>query len=152
MDWSKMIISPIHKKGDKSNPENYRAIALLSIPGKVFNKILVERIKDQTEEAIKETQFGFRPGRGTTDAIFVIRQLMEKAREHKIPLHFNFIDFKSAFDTIWRIALWKMLRAIGVNTKIVDIIEYMYEKTKRAVLINNNLTEWFQVMIGVRLT
>ena len=51
-----MIINPIHKKGDKSNPENYRAIALLSIQGKVFNKILLERIKDQTEEAIKETR------------------------------------------------------------------------------------------------
>ena len=100
MDRSKMIINSIHKKGDKSNPENYRATALLSNPGKVFHKILLERIKDQTEEAIKETQFRFRPGRGTTDAIFVIRQLMEKAREHKIPLHFNFIDFKSAFDTI----------------------------------------------------
>ena len=105
MDWSKMIVSPIHRKSDKSNPENYRAIALLSVPGNVFNKILLERIKDRTEEAVKDTQFGFRPGRGTTDAIFVVRQLMEKAREHKIPLHFKFIDFKSAFDTIWRNAL-----------------------------------------------
>ena len=43
-----------------------------------------------------------------------------------------------------------MLQAIGVNTKIVDIIEYMYEKTEWAVLISNSLTEWFQAMIGVR--
>ena len=135
-----MIINPIHKKGDKSNPENYRAIALLSIPGKAFNKILLERIKDQTGKAIKETQFGFRPGRGTRYAIFVIRQLMEKVRERKIPLHFNFIDFKSTFDTIWRNSSWKMIRPIGVNTKIVDIIEYMYENTECVVLIKNNLT------------
>ena len=51
MDRSKMIISQIPKKGDKSNPGNYRAIALLSIQGKVF----IERKKDQTEEAIKKT-------------------------------------------------------------------------------------------------
>ena len=101
-----MIINPIHKKGDKSNPENYRAIALLSVLGKVFNKILLERVKDQTEETIKEIQLGFRPGRGTTDAIFVIRQLMEKAREHKIELHLNFINFKLTFDTICLNALW----------------------------------------------
>ena len=75
---------------------------------------------------------------------------MEKTKEDKIPLHFNFIDFKSVFDTIWHNALWKMLRTIGGNTKIVDIIEYMYEKTECAVLINNNLTEWFKVMIIVR--
>ena len=125
MGWSKMIISPIHQKGDKSNQENYGAITLLSIQEKVF----IERKKDQTEEAIKKTQFGFRPERGATDAIFAIRQLMEKEREHRIPLHFIFIGFKSAFDTICCNALWEMLRAIGVNTKIVDIIEYMYEKT-----------------------
>ena len=42
-DWSKMIITPIHKKGDTLNAENYRANALLSIPGKVFFKILICR-------------------------------------------------------------------------------------------------------------
>ena len=75
---------------------------------------------------------------------------MEKTKERKIPLQFNFIDFKLVFDTIWRNALWKMLRTIGVNTKIIDIIEYMYQKTECAVLINNSLTECFKVMIGVR--
>ena len=58
---------------------------------------------------------------------------MEKARERKIRLHSNFIDFKLAFDFVWCNALWKMLRAIGVNIKIIDIIEYMYEKTECAV-------------------
>ena len=35
-DWSRMLVAPIHKKGDKRDPANYRAIALLSIPGKIF--------------------------------------------------------------------------------------------------------------------
>ena len=101
-DWSKMIITPIHKKGDKLNAANYRAIALLSIPGKIFCKILMNRCSHIIESSMSDSQFGFRPGRGTTDAIFIIRQLIEKAKEHQIPLHFHFIDFKVAFDTIWR--------------------------------------------------
>ena len=40
LEWSKMIAAPVHKKGNKTDPSNYRAISLLSIPGKVFSHIL----------------------------------------------------------------------------------------------------------------
>ena len=72
---------------------------------------------------------GFRPGRGTVDAIFIVRQIMEKACEKKIPLYFHFIDFKAAFDTILRKALWKVLKSIGVSSKIGNILTYMYTNT-----------------------
>ena len=45
LDWSKMIVTPIHKKGSKLDPSNYRAILLTSIPGKIFTHILLQRIK-----------------------------------------------------------------------------------------------------------
>ena len=83
-DWARMLVIPIHKKGDKLNPGNYRAISLLSIPGKVFSRILLNRIKLKTEEATGESQFSFRPGRGTADAIFIVRQVIEKAQEHHV--------------------------------------------------------------------
>ena len=92
-DWSRMMVTPIHKKGDKMDPNNYRAIALLSIPGKVFCRILMDRSSDIIERSLSESQPGFRPNRGTTDAIFIARQIIEKAREHQVPIHFHFIDF-----------------------------------------------------------
>ena len=149
-EWSKMLVTPIHKKGDWHDTTNFRAIALLSIPGKVFNSIILQKIREKTEAFSSETQFGFRPNRGTVDAIFVIRQIMQKTRERGVKLHFHFIDFKSAFDTVWRQAMWKMLRSIGVPKKLVNVIEKMYEYTQCAVVINGQLTEWFQVMVGVR--
>jgi hypothetical protein len=149
-DWQKMLVSPIHKKGDKLDPANYRAISLLSIPGKVFSRILLNKMKAKVEEALGESQFGFREGRGTVDAIFVVRQIMEKAKEHQVDIHFHFIDFKAAFDTIWREALWKMLRAIGISSKIVNIIKNLYLDTKCAVVIDGQITNWFTVNVGVR--
>ena len=149
-DWSRMLVTPIHKKGDRKDPANYRAISLLSIPGKVFSKIILNRMKLKTEEAMKNRQFGFRQGRGTVDAIFIVRQIIEKAREQQVPLHFNFIDFKSAFDTVWRKALWRMMIAIGVDKKIVNIIEALYKDTECAIVIDGHITEWFKVNIGVR--
>ena len=149
-EWSKMIVTPIHKKGNKLDPENYRAISLLSIPSKVFCQVMLTRMKEKTEMHIKDNQFGFRLGRGTVDAIFIVRQIMEKARERNIAVHFHFVDFKAAFDTIWRKALWKMLRAIGIPEKMVNIIKIMYKHSECAVTIDGNLTAWFKVKVGVR--
>ena len=64
--------------------------------------------------------------------------------------YFNFIDLKSAFDTVWRKALWRMMIAIGVDTKIVNIIEALYKDTECAIVIDGHITEWFKVNIGVR--
>ena len=66
-----MIVTPVHKKGKKTR---------LSIPGKVFSHILLQRIKQKSEEFTKENQYGFRPNRGTVDAIFIVRQIIEKAK------------------------------------------------------------------------
>ena len=79
-----------------------------------------------------------------------MRQIIEKAKERKVNLHFNFIDFKSAFDIIWRKALWKMLAHIGINKKTIKILEKLYENSKCAVTIDGKLTEWFSVLVRVR--
>ena len=96
-DWARMLVTPNHKKGNKLNPGNYRGNSLLSIQGKIFSRILLNRMKLKTEEATGESQFGFRPGRGTVDAIFIVRQVIDKAQEHCVSLNFNFVDFKAAF-------------------------------------------------------
>ena len=122
----------------------------MSIPGKVFSHILLQKIKQKSEKFTKENQYGFRPNRGTVDAIFIVRQTIEKAKERKANLHFNFIDFKSAFDTISRKALWKMLAHISIDKRIIKILERFDENSKCAVTIDGKLTEWFSVLVGVR--
>ena len=77
-------------------------------------------------------------------------KIIEKAKERRIPIHWNFVDFKAAFDTIWRDALWRCLRSIGTDKVLVDLIESMYKQTKCAVMVNGKVTEWFDVFVGVR--
>ena len=95
-DWSKLIIDLMHKKGDRTLPCSYCAIALTCATGKIFIRILQMRIAPKVEEK----QFGFRPGRSNTDAIFIKRQLTEKAKDHQQDTYIHFVDFKSAFDTM----------------------------------------------------
>jgi len=96
-EWGKAIIIPIHKKKDKTDCKNYRGISLLNVPGKIYTKILQERLQRYMEEVVAEEQAGFRRGRGTIDQIFVIRQLTEKYFDKNRTLYNNFVDFFIAF-------------------------------------------------------
>src|SRR6218665_3332833 len=147
-DWGKAIIVPLHKKGDRAVCSNYRAISLLSVPGKVYTKVLQQRWKRDVEESMSEEQAGFRKGRGTTDQIFVIMQLSEKHIKQNRTLYNNLIDYKQAFDSVWQVGLWRVMRYCGVPEELVTLIEDLYSKS--AVRIEGELTEWFRIKVGVR--
>ena len=149
-DWGKAIIVPIHKKKDKTICSNYRGISLLSVPGKVYTRVLQQRLRRYVEEIVGEEQAGFRRGRGTVDQIFTIRQLAEKYYEKNKVIYNNFIDFRQAFDSIWQRGLWRVMRNYGIPEELVELLEDLYSKTVSAVRVDGELTEWFRVHVGVR--
>ncbi len=70
---------PLYKgKGDKFECSSFRGISLLSVVGKVYGRVLVERIRCGTKSMISEEQSGFRKGRGYMDQLFVVKQVCEK--------------------------------------------------------------------------
>ena len=75
---------------------------------------------------IDEMQFGFVPGKGSTDAIFIVRQLQEKYISVKNPLFFAFVDLEKAFDRVPRKVLWWALKSLRVEEWAVQIIQVMY--------------------------
>ena len=77
-----------------------------------------------------EQQFGFMPNRSTTDAIFALRQLVEKYREGQEDLHCIFIDLEKANDRVPRQELWDCLRMKDVEEKYIRIIQDMYKDSK----------------------
>ena len=69
--------------------------------------------------SIDDSQFGFIPGRGTTDTIFVVRQLQEKYLAASKRLYMAFVDLKKAFDQVPPKIIWWALRKLGVEEWIV---------------------------------
>ena len=82
--WHDSRVAMLFKKGDPADCSNYRPISLLCIGNKLFAMILLQRLRDAgAEEALWPTQFGFRRGRGTLDALFVARRVIEESMELK---------------------------------------------------------------------
>ncbi|VDO89603.1 unnamed protein product, partial [Schistosoma margrebowiei] len=128
MDWKEGHVVKIPKKGDLSKCENYRGITLLSIPGKVFKRVLLNRMKDAVDAQLRDQQAGFRKDRSCTDQIATLRIIVEQSVEWNSSLYINFIDSEKAFYSVDRRTLWKLLRHYGVPEKIVNIIRNSYDE------------------------
>jgi hypothetical protein len=150
VDWQTGIITPLFKKGDHRECKNYRGITLLSIPGKLYARILELRIRETLENTIEESQCGFRTHRGTQDLIFTIRQISEKTIETGREVHLCFIDLEKAFDRIKREDVWKSLRNRGIDEKTIKQIESLYETSKSYVRTRNETSSTFETGIGLR--
>ena len=75
-EWKEGYLIKIPKKCDLSRCENFRGITLMSVPGKVFNRIILERMKGEVDNTLREEQAGFRQHRSCTDQIATLRIIL----------------------------------------------------------------------------
>jgi len=85
--------------------DNWRGISLLDVMGKLFARILNDRLQTVVEDFVADSQCGFRVGRGCIDIIFCVRQIVENTFEHCSKVFLLFIDLRKAYDSVPRLAL-----------------------------------------------
>ena len=132
-EWLIGLVKPIYKnKGDPTKPDNYRPITLLSCLGKVFTCILNHRLETFGNEInlLKENQAGFRKSYSTLDHVLTLQFLSNILLQRKKKLFCAFVDFKQAFDTVWRTGLWTKMQTNGINGKCFQYIQNMYKSIK----------------------
>ena len=120
---------PLHEKKDKKICDNYRGVALISVPGKALALILLERLQTIIEPQLLEAQCGFPKGRGTVDQISVVRQVVERAKEYHTPVCMSFVDLTKAYDSVNRQALIAIVKEYGVPQGLVDLVQELYAGT-----------------------
>ena len=113
---------------------------------KIWERTIDRRLREET--SIGEEQFGF-TGRGTTDAIFAARQVMEKHREMQNELHIVFSDLEKAYDRVPRQAVWRCLREHGVPEKYMYLLKDTYDDARTQVKTSIGVTGKITVRVGL---
>ncbi len=146
------IIIPLHKNGSVSEANNYRGITLVSCMAKLFTKILNKRMQDWSDsnDVITDAQFGFRKGRSTVDAIFVLHELIVKTLNENNRLYCAFVDLKKAFDSVNRNAPWLKMYKCEIGGKMLRIVRSMYFTVKSCVRHCGTYSDCFEYAIGLR--
>ncbi len=145
-DWRKAIIVPLYKgKGSREECNNYRGISLLSVPGKIYGRILNKRMMKITDKSVGDEQGGFWKGRGCIDQIFSVKILvekMEKYLEKDRDLFAAFMDLEKAYDRVDRKGPRDTLRVYGRGGKLFEGIKFFYENARASVKVNGKLSEF----------
>ena len=152
--WRLDILSPLHKAGEKNDPNNFRGISVSSCFGKLFNKMLQKRLEKlcQKKSYLSATQGSGKQGSRTADHLMVIRCLFDKYVTHKGGKLFTcFVDLHKAFDTVPRVKLfYKLLTEYSIGGKYLKILQQMYQDSKVFIKLKNGLLQPFSTTIGVK--
>uniref|UniRef100_H3A3N0 Reverse transcriptase domain-containing protein n=1 Tax=Latimeria chalumnae TaxID=7897 RepID=H3A3N0_LATCH len=147
-EWVRSEIVTIPKVAGTQECEKHCTLSLISHASKILLEILRHRISHFTSTEIGEEQFGFVQGKGTTDAILILRNIIEKVVKKKVDtqLWLLFMDYAKAFDTVAHNALWDTLVEFGVPKHLVKL----YEKANGCVWVLGENTDEFHFEKGVR--
>ena len=146
------LIHLYKNKGDIKCCDNHRGITLLCIAGKIFARLLLNRLVQHLViiELIPESQCGFMTGRSTIDPCFSLRQLQEKCWHRNRDLYILFVDLQKAFDTVNREALWALLQKIGCPEQFISIIRSFHDGMEITVREGSERAAPFTVLSGTK--
>ena len=152
--WRVNTLTPLHKKGSILQTENYRGIAVGSNLSKLFCSVLHRRLIEfaDSHNLIPLNQIGYKKKTRTVDHILTLKHIIDK-HIFKLPrkyLFVCFVDFKSAFDTVWRKALMYKLLTYGVAGNFLSVLRSIYEDVSYCVKLNGRLTPNITSNVGVK--
>ena len=138
-DWGLSKICPIYKKGQMSDPNNYRGISLFGCLAKIFTRLHSDRLQQflDSKLIIGKEQAVFRPKNSCMDQVFALFSITNWYVTKGKKLFITFVDYEKAFDRVNRMYLWQKILASGVKGKILKVVETLYQKTKACVRVIN---------------
>ena len=147
------LITPIHKNGSINDPDNYRGICVSSALTKLLTSMISTRLQKKADEKglISKNQIGFRKSCRTADHLLTLKALVKKhVTKGEKKLYACFVDLRKTYDSVPHRGLFGQLRQLGLNGKLLDLVENLYKRTKCAVKVNGKMTIFFPYTKGVR--
>jgi hypothetical protein len=151
IDWRAGNISPIFKKGSKSDAANYRPISLTSVICKLFESIIRDHIFQYfvVNNLFSNKQYGFIKGRSTVLQLLKILDDWTYMLENRSQIDVIYTDFEKAFDKVPHYRLISKLRSYHINEEIIEWIKaYLLNRVQR-VNIKGCYSKWANVISGI---
>ncbi|XP_015766537.1 PREDICTED: uncharacterized protein LOC107345349 [Acropora digitifera] len=148
MSGRRVVVVPIFKgKGDAMSCGAYRGVKLLEHAKKVVERVLERRMRRTVK--VDDIQFGFMPGKGIIDAVLILRRLQEEYLDKEKKLYMCFVDLEKAFDRVSTGVLECAISKRGIPEAMVRAVMSLYEGAKTRVRVGLELSEEFEVKVGV---
>ena len=151
--WRHANIITIHKKGDPLLPANFRPIALTSVIGKLFHKVLADRFEDylvHNSMIDKSLQKGFLRGvNGCMEHVFAVQSIISNAQEHSLPFAMSFIDLRNAFGSVSHRYIKDIIHFVKLPPEFANYVNNLYSSLSAQISTKDWITESFPIQRGV---
>ena len=149
--WLNAVIAPVYKKGNKSEPNNYRPISLTSVISKVMESILRDAIITHLmhNSLVSDDQHGFVPGRDCMTQLLLCMEDWTSILDKNKPLDVIYTDFSKAFDSVAHNRLLLKLRSMGISGDLLNWIKSFLTGRSQCVKVEGMTSEWKPVLSGV---
>ena len=150
-DWKTANVTPIFKKGGRDDPGNYRPVSLTSVPCKMMESLIKEKIVAHLEKngLISRTQHGFMRGRSCTTNLVDFMNKLTAAMDASTPVDVVYLDFAKAFDKVPTRRLLRKLHAHGLRGELLRWITHWLVGRQQRVVLNGEMSAWMDVLSGV---
>ena len=147
--WKCANIVPIHKKGSKTSPNNYRSVSLLPLFGKVLERIVFDQLFSHVRPAISARQHGFFPGRSCATNLCTMLHTAWTNISAGSQTDVIYTDFSSAFQSVnHRLLLHKLNISYQISDKALDWIDSYLTGREQRVVVGGKSSEWVPVGSG----
>ena len=139
-ELNKSIFITLPKVNGTIKCEKHRTISLMSHVTKLVLRIVINKIRGRTLDEIAPVQYGFMPDKGTGNAIFVLRRLVERSVEKQRNVYTCFIDYSKAFDNVNHESLVELLQSLDVDKSETRLLTNLYWKQTAAVRCGDDIS------------
>lgn len=143
------VISSIYKKGQRSDPANYRPITVLNTDYRLLAKVLANRLKGVIGKLVHPAQTGFVPGRHIGENL-LLNQLLPAALGPSSKAAAVCCDFRKAYDTVDRSFLYRVMEAQGIGSGFIKWVKLLLTNTSACACINGHISSLVPFTAGVR--
>lgn len=150
-DLKEANVTAIHKTGSTDRVDCYRPISLTSVPGKVLESVIKERVVEHLEghDLLRNSQHGFRSGRSCITNLLSFFHHMFACYDQSRAIDVVYLDFKKAFDKVPHRRLLVKVRALGIGGPVAQWIESWLSGRSQRVVANGVASDWVPVTSGV---
>ena len=150
-DWRTTNVTPIFKKGSRTNPSNYRPVSLTFTPGKVMESLVKNTMMDFLNriKLIRKSQHGFKPSKSCTTNLLEFLEVATRTVDEGNNLDVVYLDFSKAFDLVPRKWLLSKLKAHGFGGPLLHWIDKWLTDQKQRIVLNGKASAWAAVKSGV---
>lgn len=150
-DWRDANVIPLHKKGNRQQPENYRPVSLTSIVGKLIENMVKFRVVSHLEKykLIRDSQHGFLNGRSCLTNILDFLESATSELDSGNPVDIVYLDFSKAFDKVCHNRLVNKLETHGIGGSSLHWIKSWLSNRRQRVFVDGEFSDWTNVTSGV---